>query len=121
MIAEERLTLAPTTDDIAKLALGVRDLWLLDASGPSAILHFQANGEAQLALYDTEAEQSQPRAAYSGKWSAEGYRRGQMAVTAALTDDQGRDLLLLIGYEPNELRERRRALIDRALALLRSG
>lgn len=102
---------APSAERLADLARGVRQLTLFGPSGAIGALTLTGDGGAQLDL-TREGDARTP--AWRGRWSAEGFRRGRLAKTIALTSASGAEVTLLIGYEPDELAAREPALLAAA-------
>ncbi|MBX2854293.1 MAG: hypothetical protein KTR21_04865 [Rhodobacteraceae bacterium] len=118
LIAEERTPTKETPPQrLAALSQGARSLWLLAPTGPMGALDLSADGLAEFRLLKGPAESLETVRLYTGAWRAEGYRRGRLAKRMALTDSEGGQLLLLIGYDPEELRDRRQALTTAAREL----
>ncbi|MCI4665531.1 MAG: hypothetical protein MRY74_12485 [Neomegalonema sp.] len=117
LIAESRrgpadLKASATADAAAlKSALaGAQSLALRSAAGPAAQLELRANGAALLRVKSDGA-------VLEGRWRAEGFRRGRWAGVAALRRADGLRMVMLIGYEPDEQKTRRAALVAAALEL----
>ena len=118
LIAEERPPAAQTPEKrLAALSQGARSLWLLTPTGPMGALDLSADGRAELQLLKGPADALETVRRYTGSWRAEGYRRGRLAKRLALTDPEGGQLLLLIGYDPDELSKRRKSLTTAAREL----
>lgn len=128
LIAEERYTplnaarVPAETDPLKKksgltparaeaLASGERRLWLIGLQGPVAGLDLSADGAARLTLLEGPREGMKPIKEFNGRWSADGFRRGRLAERVALRSEKGSRMLLLIGYEPQELAEERPRLL----------
>lgn len=94
----------------AELA-GSERLVLATAAGPAATLETDASGGAVLTMSESGAR-------YVGQWRVEGLRRGRQAGVAAVLREDGRPLLLLIGYAPTELLQREDELLAIARSLL---
>lgn len=56
-----------------------------------------------------------------GRWRAEGFRRGRLALSVALGDDDAWRAVLLIGYDPAEIAQRGDALRAGARSLFNGG
>ena len=118
LIAEERPPEGQTQPErLAALSQGARALWLLTPTGPMGALNLSADGRAELQLLKGPAQALETVRRYNGAWRAEGYRRGRLAKRIALTDPAGGQLLMLIGYDPSELSERRQDLTTAAREL----
>ena len=82
---------------------GARRLWLLGVQGPVGMLQVEPDGRAAFIESGTNAR-------YDGKHRAEGFRRGRVARRAYLTARDGRRLVVLVGFEEEELKDNRAAL-----------
>lgn len=101
------------------LAAGARRLWLLGLSGPIGGLDLAADGAARLTVLDGGREALRPVRLLEGRWRAEGYRRGRLALLAGLESADGERLVILVGYEPAELDAERARLIRESKTLFR--
>lgn len=99
-----------SAEDLKAALAGAETLALATPAGRAAEVEIGADGQARLVFAETGV-------AYAGAWRAEGWRRGRRAGVAALRGPGERLLILLIGYEPAEVRARGAALIDAARAL----
>ncbi len=93
---------------------GASTVWLLGFDGPKGALHLEADGAASLALL-SEGRASNPQ--WRGQAYAEGFRRGRVARRVFLTDAQGRERILLVGFEAQEMAERHDELLEPPPAL----
>lgn len=84
-------------------------VWLLGFQGPVGALHLEPDGTAALALL-SEGPTNAPK--WFGRHHAEGFRRGRIARRAFVSDAQGRERILLVGFEAQELAERHAELLE---------
>ena len=83
---------------------GARHIWLLDVKGAKALLQVEPDGRAALIVNATGKR-------FSGLHKADGFRRGRVARRAYLTGEDGRQLIVLVGYEDTEVQDNRTALM----------
>ncbi len=83
---------------------GARHIWLLDVSGAKALLQVEADGRAALIVNETGKR-------FSGLHKSDGFRRGRVARRAYLTGEDGRQLIVLVGYEDTEVQDNNTALL----------
>ena len=79
---------------------GARHIWLLNAAGPVGLLQVEPDGRAAMTVNATGAQ-------YNGLHKADGFRRGRIARRAYLTGADGRNLIVLVGYEDKEFQDNR--------------
>ncbi len=82
---------------------GARHIWLLDVKGPVGLLQVEPDGRAAMTINATGTK-------YTGVHKADGFRRGRIARRAYMTDDAGRNLVVLVGYEDTEFKDNRAQL-----------
>lgn len=82
---------------------GARHVWLLGLNGPVGLLQVERDGRAALTIEETGER-------YDGVHKADGFRRGRIARRAYLTAPDGRNIIVLVGYEDTELKENQAAL-----------
>ncbi len=82
---------------------GARHLWLLDVKGPVGLLQVEPDGRAAMTINATGKK-------YTGLHKADGFRRGRIARRAYLTGEDGRNLIVLVGYENAEFMDNREQL-----------
>ncbi len=82
---------------------GARHIWLLGINGPVGLLQVEADGRAAMTLNATGAR-------YDGTHKADGFRRGRVARRAYLSDQNGRSMIVLVGYEDSEFKDNRAQL-----------
>ena len=77
---------------------GIRRLWMLGAAGPVGMLQVEPDGRAAFVFTDSGKR-------YDGSHRADGFRRGRVARRAYLTAKDGKRMIVLVGYEDEELNE----------------
>jgi len=82
---------------------GSRHVWLLDVSGPIGLLQVDADGRAAMTI-DATGER------FTGIHKADGFRRGRVARRAYLNAADGRNIIVLVGYEDTEFQDNRAQL-----------
>ena len=82
---------------------GARHIWLLGVNGPVGLLQVEADGRAAMTLNATGQR-------FDGTHKADGFRRGRVARRAYLSDQSGRSMIVLVGYENTEFKENRAQL-----------
>lgn len=82
---------------------GSRHVWLLDVNGPVGLLQVEPDGRAAMTINATGKK-------YTGLHKADGFRRGRIARRAYLTGEDGRNLIVLVGYEDTEFKDNRAQL-----------
>lgn len=82
---------------------GSRRLWLLGVGGPFGMLQVEPDGRAAMVMSGTGKR-------YDGTHQADGFRRGRVARRAYLTARDGRRMVVLVGFEDEEIKENRAAL-----------
>ncbi len=82
---------------------GARHVWLLDVSGPVGLLQVEADGRAAMTINATGER-------FNGTHKADGFRRGRTARRAYLTAPDGRNVIVLVGFEDAEFKENRAQL-----------
>ncbi len=76
----------------------VRRLWMLGAAGPIGMLQIERDGRAAFVFSETGKR-------YDGSHFEDGFRRGRVARRAYLTAKDGKRLVVLVGFEEEELKE----------------
>jgi len=79
---------------------GARHLWMLGVSGPVGLLQVEPDGRAAMTINATGER-------LSGVHKADGFRRGRVARRAYLNGEDGRQVIVLVGYENTEFKENR--------------
>lgn len=79
---------------------GARHVWLLGVSGPVGLLQVNADGRAAMTMNDTGER-------FSGIHKTDGFRRGRVARRAYLNGPDGRNVIVLVGYENSEFKDNR--------------
>jgi len=82
---------------------GSRHVWLLGVNGPVGLLQVEPDGRAAMTVNATGRK-------YTGLHKADGFRRGRIARRAYLTGENGRNLVVLVGYEDTEFKDNRTQL-----------
>ena len=77
-----------------------RHVWLLGVSGPVGLLQVERDGRAAMTINATGER-------LSGTHKADGFRRGRIARRAYLTGEDGRNVIVLVGYENTEFKDNR--------------
>ncbi len=77
---------------------GVRRLWMLGAAGPVGMLQVEGDGRAAFVFTKTGKR-------YDGSHREDGFRRGRIARRAYLTANDGKRIVVLVGFEDAELKE----------------
>ncbi len=80
-----------------------RRLWMLNAAGPVGMLQVQNDGRAAFVFSATGKR-------YDGTHFEDGFRRGRIARRAYLNSKDGKRLVVLVGFEENELKENQETL-----------
>ena len=77
---------------------GARHIWLLGVSGPVGLLQVEPDGRAAMTINATGER-------LTGLHKADGFRRGRVARRAYMTGEDGRNVIVLVGYEHTELKD----------------
>ncbi len=79
---------------------GSRHVWLLGVSGPIGLLQVDGDGRAAMTMNATGER-------FTGVHKADGFRRGRVARRAYMTGQDGRNVIVLVGYEDSEFQDNR--------------
>lgn len=79
---------------------GSRHIWLLGVGGPVGLLQVERDGRAAMTINATGEQ-------LNGIHKADGFRRGRIARRAYLTGQDGRNVIVLVGYEDTEFKDNR--------------
>ena len=77
---------------------GSRHIWLLDVNGPAGLLQVERDGRAAMTINATGER-------FTGVHKADGFRRGRVARRAYMTGADGRNVIVLVGYEDTEFKD----------------
>jgi hypothetical protein len=76
----------------------VRRLWMLGAAGPVGMLQVERDGRAAF-VFSANGKR------YDGSHREDGFRRGRIARRAYLTAQDGKRMVVIVGFEDTEIKE----------------